>query len=330
MTRGAPDQGTEGRIEYRPLGRTGLQVSALGLGTWAMGGDEWGPSDEQQSLEILRATMAAGVTLIDTADVYGSGHSEELVGEAVPDGSGTTVVTKVGWDIYSEPHVVGGSRRRYDAPYIEHAFAESCRRLQRDRLDVYLLHNPTKADIEQGTGLATLRRLQETGRVRWIGASVGSEEDGKAAIDAGIDVLEVPFNVVRSWAARLLLPAAAARGVGLIAREPLERGLLTGKYGPDAQFAAGDHRRDKGPDWLLASQPHLRKVQGIADRHGCPPAHIAIAYPLSYPTVATTVAGARSMAQLTANMAGAATRLSALERSELEAPAAPPTGGSGR
>jgi len=307
-----------GRVEYRNLGRTNVRVSALGLGTWAMGGDEWGPSDDQQSLDVLRAALSAGVSVIDTADVYGAGHSEKLVGEAVPAESAVVVVTKVGWDIYSEPRVVGGSRRRYDAPYIEHAFAESCRRLRRDRIDVYLLHNPTRIDLAESQGMETLRRLQDAGRARWIGASVASEEDAIAAIDVGIDVLEVPFNVVRSWARRIL-SRAASRDVGVIAREPLERGLLTGKYGEDEEFPPGDHRRDKGPDWIRAAAPYVARVRSVADRLGRSPANIALAYPLSYPEVATTVVGARSMDQLRANLVGSATRLGAAERSELEA-----------
>jgi aryl-alcohol dehydrogenase-like predicted oxidoreductase len=304
-------------MAQRPLGQTGRTVSALGLGTWAMGGDEWGDTDDQESLDVLRAAVAAGVTLIDTADVYGSGHSEELVGEALRSEDDVVVVTKVGWDIYSEPKVVGGSRRVYDRDYIQHAFAESCRRLRRGVLDVYLLHNPSAQDLAASEGLATLRELQARGEVRWIGASVGSEDDARVAIEAGIDVIELPLNVVRNWACRLL-PLARERGTAVLAREPLERGLLTGKYGPGQRFPEGDHRNDKGSDWLAAGLEHASRVRETARQLGRSMADTAIGYPLAYDEVSATLCGARSVEQLKANVAAADTVLTPEQRSFLD------------
>jgi len=304
-------------MEMRKLGDTGAEVSALSLGTWAMGGDEWGESRDQDSLDVLRAAVDGGVTLIDTADVYGSGHSEELIGEAVPAGWPGLVVTKVGWDIYSHPRVVGGSRRVYERSYIEHAFAESCRRLRRRSLDVYLLHNPGREDLEASEGLATLRELQRRGVVRWVGASVGTPDDALAALERDVDVLEVPLNAARSAMAHVL-GEAASRGAGVIAREPLERGLLTGKYGPQATFPAGDHRREKGADWLATGQRAYTKVQQVAQEQGCSVLEAAIGYPLSYDQVATTTIGARSVDQLATNIAASRIRLTEAQRRFLE------------
>lgn len=314
-------------IAQRPLGRTGRTVSALGLGTWAMGGDEWGDTDDQESLDVVRAAVAAGVTLIDTADVYGAGHSEELVGEALRSEDDVVVVTKVGWDIYSEPKVVGGSRRVYDRDYIEHAFAESCRRLRRDVLDVYLLHNPSAQELTASEGLATLRELQARGGVRWIGASVGSEDDARAAIEAGIDVIELPLNVVRNWACRVL-PLARERGTAVLAREPLERGLLTGKYAAGQRFPEGDHRNDKGSDWLAAGLEHASRVAQTARELGRSMAETAIGYPLSYEEVSATLCGARSVEQLKANVAAVDTVLTPEQRSFLEDGRVPSADGS--
>jgi aryl-alcohol dehydrogenase-like predicted oxidoreductase len=305
-------------IAQRSLGGTGQTVSALGLGTWAMGGDEWGASDDQQSLEVLRAALAEGVTLFDTADVYGSGHSEELVGEAIRPEDEALVVTKVGWDIYTEPRVVGGSRRIYDRDYIEHAFAESCRRLARSTVDIYLLHNPSAQDVAHGEGLSTLRDIQARGGARWIGASVGNEDDARAVIEAGVDVVELPLNVVRNWACGVLA-LAHERGTAVLAREPLERGLLTGKYAPGQQFPEGDHRNGKGAEWLEAGLQHAKRVREVAEQLDRSMAAVAIGYPLSYPEVASTLCGARSVEQLRANVAAADTTLSAVHRSHLEA-----------
>jgi len=290
-------------MERRLLGRTGLEVSVVGLGTWAMGGDEWGPSDDQVSLEVLTAAVAGGVNIVDTADVYGAGHSEELIAEAIPFRSGVTVVTKGGWDIYTDPPVIGGARRRYDAEYLQRAVAESRRRLRRDRLDVYLLHNPDPDDLAAESPFDTLRDLKAREQVRWIGASVGNEQAAWAVLESDIDVIEVPCNVTRTWATRLR-PEAVRRGVGVIAREPLERGLLTGKYPVDATFAPGDHRAAKGRDWVEQAQSHIRSVAEVAKQHGRQPADVALSFPLSYEGVACTVVGARTVDQLRRNIAG--------------------------
>jgi aryl-alcohol dehydrogenase-like predicted oxidoreductase len=305
-------------MRYRKLGRTGLEVSVIGLGTWSMGGDEWGPSDDQVSIDVLRAAVRAGVNVIDTADVYGLGHSEKLVAEAIPADSDVVVITKGGWDIYTDPPVVGGARRRYEADYLEYAVAQSQERLGRKRLDVYLLHNPTRADLAEHRPVETLRRLQAAGVIGVVGASVGSEDDARAAIEAGIDVIEVPFNLVRSWASSVFAEAAAKQ-VAVVTREPLERGLLTGKYGPDAVFPEGDHRNDKGADWLRAAQPHVARVRAVAEARGCAPAQVAIAYPLSYPEVSSVFLGARTTAQLSTNVAAADVELTGSERDQLEA-----------
>lgn len=295
-------------METRRLGRSGPTVSVLGLGTWAMGGDEWGPSDDQRSLEVLRAAVDQGITLIDTADVYGLGHSEELIAEALPADAPVRIITKAGWDIYTDPPVVGGAQRRYDAEYLDHAFEESRLRLRRPTVDVFLLHNPDAGDLASPELHATLRRFKEGGLARWVGVSVGSQEDAMAAIAANVDIVMLPFNAVRSWA-RHVLDAATAAGVGLIGREPFERGLLTGSYGPDARFAAGDHRAEKGEAWLAGAQPAAARVRTVAERRGITMPEVAVGYPLSHGAIGSVVAGARSVQQLTENVAAAATRL---------------------
>lgn len=305
-------------MKYRKLGSSEPDVSVIGLGTWSMGGDEWGPADDATSIEVLRTGRRRGVNLIDTADVYGLGRSEQLIAEALGDDGETLIVTKGGWDIYTDPPVVGGARRRYEPEYLRHAAEESRRRLRRSVLDVYLLHNPGAADHAEHRPIQTLRAMQEQGIVRLVGASVGSEDDARAAIEAGIDVLEVPFNVVRSWARRILADAVAA-GVAILTREPLERGLLTGKYDAQATFPAGDHRGDKGREWLAAAQPYAAKVTELARSRRCTSAQAAIAYPLSYHEVSCVVLGARSVEQLNANLQAVDIELSAEDRRRLEA-----------
>jgi aryl-alcohol dehydrogenase-like predicted oxidoreductase len=126
----------------------------------------------------------------------------------------------------------------------------------------------------------------------------------------------VPFNAVRSWA-RHVLPAASAAGVGLIGREPYERGLLTGRYGPDARFAPGDHRAEKGKAWLAGAQPAAARLRAVAERRGITMPEVALGYPLSHRAIGSVVAGARSVEQLTANVAAAATRLTEDDLAEI-------------
>ena len=290
---------------HRTFGRTGIQVSAVGLGTWAMGGDEWGPSDDQESVRVIRRAVELGVSLIDTADVYGAGHSETLVGEAVPPTADVVVVTKVGWDIYSSD-TAGGSGTRYDDDYILHAFAQSSARLQRTTIDVYLLHDPSMAVLRDGAAIEVLRHLKRAGQVRWIGVSIGTEGEALEALRHQIDVIELPFNVVRTWAKPLVLDTARGAGVAVIAREPLERGLLSGRYGPGHRFTDGDHRAGKGDAWITRAGSAIRVVGDVARRHDATSAQAALAYVLGHQQVSCVIAGARSLQQLDDNVAAAA------------------------
>jgi aryl-alcohol dehydrogenase-like predicted oxidoreductase len=306
-------------MTLRPFGSTGIDVSPIGLGTWAIGGDEWGPSDDAVSIRVIREAIDRGVNLIDTADVYGAGHSEELIARALTPTDDVTIVSKVGWDIYSDSSAAGGSGTRYDDAYIDRAFAETKRRLGRDVIDVYLLHDPTVDVLRDPAPLAKLRAIREAGGIRWLGVSVGSEEEALVAIEQGIDVIELPFNLVRDWARHRVLPRCAERGIAAIVREPLERGLLTGKYGEDATFAEGDHRAGKGAAWLASARPGLAKLTAVARDRGAAPAQVALGYCLAQPGVSLAIVGARTIEQLTSNLAAADVQLTEDELRRLQA-----------
>jgi aryl-alcohol dehydrogenase-like predicted oxidoreductase len=306
-------------MTLRPFGMTGIDVSPIGLGTWAIGGDEWGPSDDAVSIDVIREAIDQGVTLIDTADVYGAGHSEVLIARALTAADDVAIVSKVGWDIYSDGSTAGGSGTRYDDAYIDRAFAETRRRLRREVIDVYLLHDPTVDVLRDPAPLAKLRAIREAGGIRWLGVSIGSEEEALVAIERGIDVIELPFNLVRDWARHRVLPLCAERGIAVIAREPLERGLLTGKYREDATFPLGDHRAGKGAAWLASARPALAKLIAIARDRGVDPSQVALAYCLAQPGVSLAITGTRSREQLTSNLAAADVQLTEHELRRLQA-----------
>jgi aryl-alcohol dehydrogenase-like predicted oxidoreductase len=296
-------------IERRKLGNTGLEVASIGLGTWAMGGDEWGPSDDRESVDVIRRAVELGVDLIDTADVYGTGHSEELVREAIGDATAVYIVSKVGWDIYSDPSVAGGAGQNFSPSYLEHALSESLRRLGRRHIDVYLLHDPPLAVIEAGEALQALKQFKAAGLIGAAGISVGNEEEALAAINVGAEVVELPFNAVRSWAAGNTFAAAEESGVGIIAREPLQRGLLSGKYTRRSTFVAGDHRKSKGEAWVVEAQPAIDRLIGLATDLSVTPAQVALAFTLAHQAVSVVIPGARDRKQLEQNLGAASVRL---------------------
>ena len=293
-------------IRTRPLGGTGLVVSELALGTWAFGGDEWGPPDDRQAVATIHAALAAGVTLIDSADVYGYGRSEELVGEALAGtGDDVLVCSKAGNDIYDTPRQAGGGPKCFTAEYLARAIEGSLRRLRRDAVDIYLLHNPSLAVLEDGEALGALHAARDAGSVRLVGASVYSAAEGRAAIAGGADVVMITHNLINHDESTALLAAADEQGCAVLARSVLANGLLTGKYDRDARFAADDHRAHRGADWLASAMERIDALAPVAGRHGMPLRELALVYALSDGRLASAVVGVRSPEQLAEHVAAA-------------------------
>jgi aryl-alcohol dehydrogenase-like predicted oxidoreductase len=295
-------------MRSRPLGQTGLSVSELSLGTWAFGGDEWGPSDDAQAIASIRAAIDAGVTLVDTADVYGYGHSEEVLSAALAGrDSAVRVCSKAGNDIYTTPRQAGGGSKSFSAAYLERAVEGSLVRLARDTIDLYLLHNPSQAVLEADEAMGALRVARDAGKVRLIGASVYTAAEGRAAIDVGgADVVMVTYNLINHDEAQELAGYAGDRGVGVLARSPLATGLLTGKYSAASVFPDDDHRAHRGDAWLRSGIAKVDAFRPLAAAHDCSLTELALAYVLSDWRVASVVVGVRSPEQLAANISAAA------------------------
>lgn len=224
-------------MKYRPLGRTGLQVSEISFGTWAIGGS-WGQTDEAESIRALDKAIDEGVNFFDTADVYGDGRSERLLAKA----------TKGKED---RIHIATKFCRAGDihdpATYSERQVREWCeaslKRLERETIDLYQIHCPPLAILKEGSIFGVLDKLQAEGKIRAYGVSVETVEEGLFCLEQpGVQALQIIFNLFRQKMIDELFPRAREREAGLLVRLPLASGLLTGKFTEGSAFEAGDHR----------------------------------------------------------------------------------------
>ncbi len=304
-------------MRTRRLGKTGLEVSEIGFGCWAIGGNAYGKVDDRESLEALETAWSGGVNFFDTADTYGEGHSESLLAEFLKGKPRDQVLiaTKAGWDFYpedlkqrraiadSESRNFAGHRKNFDGDYLRFACEQSLNRLGVDHIDLYQLHNPTLEQIRSGDPVSTLETLKREGKIRAIGISVHREEEALAAMeDPRVESLQVIFNVLDQRMAERVFAESEKKNVGVIAREPLASGLLTGKYPPGHEFPKTDHRRRWSPEkreWDWQKIQVIRHVLGNPLVTGDPgrAAQAALEFVLSFPAIASVIPGAKTKTQ---------------------------------
>jgi aryl-alcohol dehydrogenase-like predicted oxidoreductase len=291
-------------MKYRRLGATDLQVSEIGFGAWAIGGNahgnSYGPTEDAESLRALALAVDHGCTFFDTADVYGQGHSEELLGQALKDVRDKVVIaTKGGSDFYHQP-----ARLNFTESHMIFAVEQSLRRLHTDRIDLYQLHNPPFSLLESGRLFEPLERLKQQGKIRYYGISIHDPQEGLLAIKVGKpSTIQVVYNYLRRDAAEELFPRALAEGVGILAREPLANGFLTGKYTKDSIFPMGDIRHQ----WPSKYQAQLINrvndfLKTVGDTSPFTPAQTALRFVLAQPAVSTVLAGSKTVAQTEENL----------------------------
>ncbi|MBM0066571.1 aldo/keto reductase [Alkalicoccobacillus gibsonii] len=224
-------------MKYRQLGNTDLKISELSFGTWAIGGS-WGQINDRESLKALEIAMENGVNFFDTADVYGNGHSEELLAKATKGREDEIyIATKFcrGGDIHSPD--------TYSIDQVRAYCENSLKRLGRERLDLYQIHCPPLDILKDGKVFQVLDQLQAEGKIRHYGVSVETVEEGLLCLEhSNVRALQVIFNLFRQKPLEELFPRASEKGVGIIARVPLASGLLTGKFTNEHMFEKDDHR----------------------------------------------------------------------------------------
>ena len=280
-------------MRYRQLGSTGIEVSEIGFGAWGIGGNNsgavaYGPVDADEARLALLAAVDAGVTLFDTADFYGFGHSESVLGETLkPHRSRIVLATKCGM-------LDAQGTQDFSPRHIRSALDASLRRLQTDYIDLYQLHSPPIDLVTRGDDiLATLNELRQSGNIRAFGISVRSPEDGLVAVrDLGFKCLQANFNLIDQRALDSgLIDLCRERGAGIIARTPLVFGFLTGHYAATDNFAPDDHRRRWTPEqreqWAAA--PKL--FEPLIAREAQTPSQFALRFCLSFPSVSATIPG---------------------------------------
>ncbi len=309
-------------MEQRILGKTGRLVSEIGLGTWQLG-TCWGdPFDHEEAMKILETAEANGITFIDTADVYNGGKSEETIGEYISAHPGRFyVTTKCGRRL--NPHTA----EMYTPEAIAGFIDGSLSRMKLERLDMILLHCPPTPVYRRDDIFGELEKQKKAGKIADYGVSIEKVEEGLQAMEYDISAMEVIFNMFRLKPLDGLLPAAAARNVGIIARVPLASGLLTGRYTRDTVFGAKDHRSynrdgaafDKGETFSgvpyelgLEAAEELKKVFGTGDL-----APIAIRWVLMHPEVSVVIPGASKAGQVVSNVKAA--ELPPLTETQMEA-----------
>ncbi len=227
-------------MRTRPLGKTGLRVSELALGTWGLSGDGYGPVDDSEQERVLGRALEMGVSLIETSDAYGGGRMERHVGRAIAGLGEIMIATKAGVDRSTSP-----ARKRFDAAYLRESVERSRKRLSRDSIDLYLLHNPQLSTLSGGEAIDTLLELKREGKIAHWGVSVGDIEVGRAALRKGAEVIELAYNLLHSSDLHRLAGEVIVAGAGVLARSTLAYGLLACNWPRDHEFGSGDHRADR-------------------------------------------------------------------------------------
>lgn len=291
-------------MRYRRLGRTELEVSEVGFGAWAIGGDaygnSYGPVDDNESRRAVAKAHDMGCNFFDTADVYGHGHSEEILGDVLKSVRDEVILaTKVGGDFYS-----GKVRRNFEPSYIRFACEQSLRRLKTDYIELYQLHNPTMDLIANPDTYEVMDKLREEGKIRYYGVSIHPPEEGISAILTGKpDTIQVTYNIVIRSPEVELFSLAAKHNIGMIARETLFNGLLTGKYLEEHEFSPADIRASFPTNLRVQLIRLGAELKKIASEHGLTAAQIALGFVLQNPSVSVAIVGCKTEKQVEENMA---------------------------
>lgn len=289
-------------LNKRILGKSGIELTEIGLGLWAAGGSEWGPTDDQHSLNAIDKALDEGVTFFDTADVYGTGHSEELLGKAMQGRREKFIVgTKIGWLGFDD-----GATAYKTVDQLIAGVEGNLKRLNTDYVDIIQSHisfqDPTMEVFLEG-----FQKLKASGKVKAYGVSTSDFEYIKAFnADGGCATLQIDYSILNRTAEEEIFPYCQEHGIGVIVRGALAMGLLTGKFSSNSTFPDGDFRQN----WISDAEQNaifkqdLAKVKELESLGGNDRslAQTALQFVLKHPAVTTVIPGAKNVKQVESNL----------------------------
>ena len=311
-------------MQYRKFGNTDLHVSEIGFGAWAIGGGAmigntsigWGDADDAVSVRSIQAALDAGINFFDTADIYGLGHSEEILGKAVPHDRDVIIATKVGNVARNDQFTVD-----YSKEYILKACEQSLKRLKKETIAYYQLHSARVEHLQNGECIEAMEELQKQGKILYWGLSLNTFDPFPEA-----DLLikhhfgngfQLVLNILNQKALPILEKANKG-GYGVIARMPLQFGLLTGKFDVNSAFAVNDHRHNRLTKEVISnSNEALKPVWEVCKKYSMTKTQLALSYVLSYPGISTIIPGIRTPEHVIQNTT-ALTRLDAADMKMIE------------
>jgi aryl-alcohol dehydrogenase-like predicted oxidoreductase len=304
------------QLNFRKFGRSDLQVSEIGIGLWAAGSDQWGKTDDQEVLDAIDYALEQGVNFFDTADVYGSGHSEELLGQAMQGRRERFVLaTKIGWTGFDGEK---GQSAYTTVDKLVAGVEQNLKRLQTDYIDIMQSHinfrEPTLEVFLEG-----FQKLQRDGKVRLYGVSTSDFEYLKAFNhDGGCSSLQIDYSILNRTAEEEILPYCQEQGIGVIVRGALAMGILAGKFTPETRFGEDDFRQrwHTNPEEYQVFLDDLEKVEALRSlSNGRSLAQLSLQFVLAHPAVSTVIPGVKNVTQTDANLQ--AGRIAPLSQTEL-------------
>jgi len=283
------------------------------IGNTAIG---WGDTDDNVSIKAIHTALDAGINFFDTADIYGLGHSEDLLGKTIGNKKGVIIATKVGNVSRNDQFTVD-----YSKEYILKACEASLKRLKRETIDFYQLHSARMQHLQQGECIAAMQQMEQQGKIKYWGISLNTFDPLPEADFFIQNKIGNGFQLVLNLLNQRTLPlqkSSAENGYGIIVRMALQFGLLTGKFDNGMNFSANDHRKNRlTKDVIDASNNALNPVWALCKKYNCSKTQLALSYILSYPEVSTIIAGIRTAEQVQLNTTGLF-QLDSVDRSVIE------------
>ena len=302
-------------MKYRKLGVNGPLVSTVGFGAWGISGRDWGNTDDNDSRKAIHAALDAGVNFIDTADVYGFGHSEELIRQVLDERSDKhqiIIASKAGNNFYpfiGQNHKITPINSDYSKKHLEFAAEQSLKRLNIEVMDILQLHSPGLEILEHDEPWLALERLKKAGKIKHAGWSVQSFEETKQAHILErhhelIEVIQVRYNLLERQAEEVLLPMALRYRTGVIVRIPLLFGLLSGKFNKKSTFNENDHRRHNlSPEKLAVYLEDLDAYRPVFDKYNnYTPSQLSLRFCIAHPACHAVIPGAKTPEQAQENI----------------------------